>query len=613
MSVAYSWAASHGSGQLQFHLFWLAELLFLVPAIVRLLSRHASRAERLGLLVMIGLFDYLPKFLRNPSGPLFHDELAHWSQAQAIFSSSRLFVPNPLIGIIEYFPGLGVLTAALRHLTGLSTWQVGSLLLAILHVVSLVGIFVITERLTRSSMVAGIAAVIYSLNPSFMFFHSQYSYESVAIVYFVWIIACVVGVQTNHNEMRAKYPWFWIGLVLAAGCIVTHHLTTLILILALFVITGVTAARNLPPWRDRALDVRDSRHDLYLTGTYTILVLAGAGAWLLFVASGTIAYLAPQFLGGLHQIMALVRQEQQSRQLFAGSVVPSYERLAAFLTPVILALCTAGGLRLLWRNRRQARPATIALALSGLLYFASLPVMLTRTGNEGARRSWAFTYLALSVLIAPFLAALLAKARPRTLMRLTLGGVLVALFVVVLIGNVSVQVNPEYMFPGPYVYGSDTRSLTPELLGMTRWFRGTQGTNQKVLADRYSALSLAAFGGEQTASPSTSFPIWELYFSKELPGPRLLSELIASNYPYIVVDRRMSRYVPVVGFYFDPNEPGAFVRTAPPPAAAIGKYQYLPWATKIYTSDNLEVYRVDFEALRARPAVPRPSRTPAPG
>lgn len=105
LSVAYAWAATHGAGELQYHLFWAGELLFLVPAMVRLLSRRATRAERLGLLVMVGLFAFVPKLLRDPSMPLFQDELIHWHQAQMMFATGKVFVPNQLLGIVEYFPG----------------------------------------------------------------------------------------------------------------------------------------------------------------------------------------------------------------------------------------------------------------------------------------------------------------------------------------------------------------------------------------------------------------------------------------------------------------------------------------------------------------------------
>lgn len=605
LSVAYSWAAAHGSGQLQFNLFWAGEFMFLIPAIVRLLSRQANRAERMGLLLLIGVFNYLPKLLRDPSGPLFHDELVHWHQTQVIFSSGKVFVSNSLLPIIEFFPGLHLLTVELRHLTGLSTFLTGSILLALLHVVSLVGVFVICERLTRSSWVAGIAALIYSLNPSFMFFNSQFSYESLAIVFFVWVIACVVGMQTTPSQSGGKGAWFLIGLVLAAGCIVTHHLATYTLVVTLVAITLVTAARNTTRWSDFSLVRSERRRNLGLTSIFTVLVLAGAAAWVVLVAASTIAYLAPNFLGGLHQFIALLQHERQSRQLFSRSTVPSYEWAAAFLTPVALAIGALGGLRLLWRDRRQASTGSIALGLFGLLYFAAVPLMLTQTGNEGAKRTWAYTYLGLCLLIAPFLAATLASTRGKSkhgLLALAIG----ALLGVIMVGNVAVQVNPEYRFPGPYVYGSDTRSLTPELLGLTTWFRTTQGGSQRVVADRSSELALANFGDAQTARPSEYFPIWQLYFSAGLPEPKLVSDLMTSNYRFMIIDRRMSQYLSPVGFYFDPSEPLAYVRTSPPPAAALSKYEWLPWVMKIYTSDNLEVYRFDLPNYRARPAVPRP-------
>jgi hypothetical protein len=59
----------------------------------------------------------------------------------------------------------------------------------------------------------------------------------------------------------------------------------------------------------------------------------------------------------------------------------------------------------------------------------------------------------------------------------------------------------------------------------------------------------------------------------------------------------------VIGVYFVPNEPQAAQRTSPVPAAALAKYESLPWVTKIYTSDNLEIYRFDFADYTAHPVV----------
>src|SRR5207253_2959399 len=114
-----------------------------------------------------------------------------------------------------------------------------------------------------------------------------------------------------------------------------------------------------------------------------------------------------------------------------------------------------------WYERMHSSVG-IALILFGLLYFPSLPVMLTEAGNEGARRSWAFTYIGLSLLIAPIIPWLLRRAaRWPHMEKVTLGGV-AAILSIMLVGNVSMQTNEYYRFPGPYVYGSDTRSTTAE-------------------------------------------------------------------------------------------------------------------------------------------------------
>lgn len=595
LSIAYSWAATHDTSRLHYNLFWLGEFVFLTPAAIRLLNKQAGRAERLGMLVMVGLFSYLPKFLRDPSGPLFHDELAHWHQAQSIFNSGQIFAPNRTISIIEYYPGLNLLTAELRHLTGLSTFQTGTILLACLHVISLIGIFLMTERLTKSSRVAGIAALIYSLNPSFMFFQSQYAYESLSIVFFIWVIACVVGMQTESDASDAK-SWFAIGLVLAAGCIVTHHLATYILIVALLMIALVAAALRAKRGRSFILGHSAREQSPFRPMVFMLLVLAGAAAWLVFVAPRTIAYLDPYLVGGVRQVLDIFGHERSARQLFAKSVVPIYQRYATYLVPICLALCAGLGLVLVWRNRRQVKAIFVALALFGLLYFASLPLMLTQIGVEGARRTWAYSQIGLCVLIAPVAAVAITRSTGK-LKRRSTTGLVIAVLGIVLIGNVTVQVNEAYMFPGPYLYGSDTRSLDAELLGMVRWFRANQGTNQRVVADRSTSLPLAAIGDEWTANGSEGFPIWQLFFWTSDPGAWLVRELVSSHYEYLVIDRRMARELPAVGVYFTPEEPLAYIRTSPPPAAALEKYEFLPWVSKIYTSDNLEIYRFNFGTL----------------
>src|SRR5205085_11391276 len=162
------------------------------------------------------------------------------------YTTGRLFQPNPTVYMSQYFPGLHALTASLRDLSGLPTFQLGLILPALLHVIALLGIFVIVERLGHSTHIAGLAAFIYSLNPSFMFFDSEYAYESLAIVLFIWVIAALLAVQDAGGERRHQQAaWFATGLILAGACIITHHLSTYMLVVALLSIAVVTTVRQV--------------------------------------------------------------------------------------------------------------------------------------------------------------------------------------------------------------------------------------------------------------------------------------------------------------------------------------------------------------------------------
>ncbi|MDQ3890526.1 MAG: hypothetical protein M3312_08255, partial [Actinomycetota bacterium] len=205
----------------------------------------------------------------------------------------------------------------------------------------------------------------------------------------------------------------------------------------------------------------------------------------------------------------------------------------------------------------------------------------------------AFTYLGTAILVAPAMVWLSARSGSYSRRGLALVGAAAAI-AVMLVGNVAAGLNPEYRFPGGYRYGSDARSLTPEVIAATRWLRRTQGENMRVIGDRDTSLALAAFGHEWTGAPSAGFPYWKLYFDVGEPPHFLIHELKWSEYRYMVIDKRMSKHLPVVGVYFAPNEPLTYSRTSPPPAAALEKYERLPWTIKIFESDNLEIYRFDF-------------------
>src|SRR5260370_16096108 len=182
-----------------------------------LVARRATTSSmRTTLLVLYGLVSYAPKLLRNPAAPLYHDEYAHWRETYDILKTGKLFDPNPIIPIVARYPGLHAATAELVRITGLNIWHSATLLLLLLHVALVIGIAELAQALGFDDRVAALVAVFYSCNSSFMYFDTQYAYESLAITLVVWaLVSYIRAIGSQLSQRRA--PWLVLTIVLSAG------------------------------------------------------------------------------------------------------------------------------------------------------------------------------------------------------------------------------------------------------------------------------------------------------------------------------------------------------------------------------------------------------------
>jgi hypothetical protein len=574
--VAADRAAEWGHGS-PFGLFWAGMLVFTLPAVFWAVRRASSPRLRLAVLVGYGGFTYLPKLLRNPSGPLYHDEFAHWRQSREILLDGRLFEPNPIVRVIGDFPGLHSTVASIATLTGLTVWHAALLVLILAHVLVVLGVLVLAEALWSDLRIAAVAAIIYSLNSSFLFFDTQFGYESLAIALYVWTLVAL------QRAMRRHVGWSVVTLVLAAACIATHHLTALGLIATMAIICVVTTIQ--------AVRRRVPAAAAWIAWSASAAAAALVTAWLCWVAPRTAGYLDPYLGRAIDQIAGMAGDGGGgSRTLFNQSVAPWWERAAAFVAPAaagIAMLVAAAGLR----KRATTDPVAIAMLVLGAAYFPAALLILTPSGAEGARRSWAFSYLGIALVVAPVIVSLLSRAVAK--------GALLGLCAVMMVGNTAAGMNPSYRFPGPPVFGSDTRAATPEVLAAASWLRATQGRGLRILADRYSGLIFGSYGGQNPVTGSVTFPTYDVYLAQ--PGrpipPALLGQLRSWDFGYLVVDRRMAREVPEIQIYFETNEP---IRHDGRPAftlAQLTKFDGTPWTIKIYDSGDIAIYRFDFSSL----------------
>ena len=347
----------------------------------------------------------------------------------------------------------------------------------------------------------------------------------------------------------------------------------------------------------------------------TLAMIAMFLMWIVFVAPETFSYLSPYLGTGLSELLQAAGGSGGSRQSFSESLSPSWEQYATYLlVPLMLVMAVVALFtvrnrikeRLLPNGRRRAllasgptRSILCALILLGLVYFPSTLLILTSAGAEGARRSWADSWIGLTISISPIVVMLLTWVGNRiNLWSRVFGRAgLALLMVVVIIGGTAAGLDPIYRFPGPYLFGSDTRSESPELDAMTQWFLKRFGAGNNVVTDRQTGLVIASAGLQNTAFPSAGFPTYDLYADPpgQPIGPSyLLAELQYSKYLYLVVDERMATDVPVIGVYFEPDEPVSYVSAQGKSlfAGKLGKFDNVQWMYKVFASDNYSVYRM---------------------
>lgn len=600
---AYNIAETATRGTSEFAWFWVGMLLMELP-LIGLIARKATHPKmRTALIVFYGIVSYAPKLLRNPASPRYHDEFAHWLATYEILSTGKLFRPNPIISIISRYPGLHTVTAAFAHITGSTIWHAATLLLIVFHVTLVLGVFALAQALGFKNRTASLTAILYALNSSFLYFDTQYAYESIAITLVVWtLVAYVRAVRAQSREERIA--WSVLTLALSTTTVITHHLSTFTLIQIMVLLSLAVSMPRL------AMEEGWGRASATAWGLTLITTLI-AGAWFHFVAPATWAYLSPYLGEGLSELMQVVTGAGTARQLFGGtSLSPWWEQNSAYMVTVF-ALCLAiGGLFLIrvWirdgqlpQGRRRA--LLFAFVLLGFAYFPSTIFILSPSGAEGARRSWAFTWIGLSILAGPTAIWLIdwAGHRSRYWMRVSLrSGILVA-FAIALVGGTAAGMNVSYRFPGPFLYGSDARSVTPELLAASEWFSARFGTGNKVVTDRYTGLIFASFGLQNTAFSSAGFPIYNLYLAK--PGAPiepayLFSELSNSNYTYLIVDARMAHDTPELGVYFQPGDPPSArpLGDKSPFSGRLSKFNTVQWAIKVFQSDNYSIYRFNLSS-----------------
>jgi hypothetical protein len=586
--------AKHSTSSTHIAIFWLSYFVAVIVTLAAGCFRYTRPGGQLSLLIGFGAFTYLPKFLMSVSGPVYFDEYGHWRQVNDIVSSGHLAPGNAYLPIVKYYPGLETLTAFVHFVTRLSTWHSGQIVILIAHCASLVVVYQLARTVRLAPIPSFLAALIFSLNPSFLYFDSQYSYESLGLPLAFATLLCVLRARTATSQQKVLC-WTAFGVAAALMCITTHHISALVMTLCCVLATIFVKAPQ-PDLLTRRRAVNGAR-------LVAITAAVGTLLWFTTYATPTKAYVAPHVEQGVTQVFNLLGSSDSgqststagaavpttSRSLFSGpSAPPIYERGAAFATPALALVAVIAGVVVLLRRRDRRlalRQNAVFLTLCGL-YFASLPLTLTSAGSETAHRSWAFTYVGLSLIAATALSGVVSGIVPRLGKRgravgLALGS---ATLVIAAMGNVTVGVDLHYRFPGPATFGVDTRFETPELKALAGWAAAHLPAGGHVVTDRFTGEELTAYTSLDVPRPDQN-PVFALY-REGLPSPVVDKALRAGNFRYFILDKRVENQLPQQRPW--PGYQPGLVNTA-----ALQRLNRSTFAQLIYRSQNYLVYRIN--------------------
>lgn len=574
-------------------IFWAGLLVMFVPIAARLIGTGASRTERVGLLVLAGVGFYLVKVFQSPLQFSYFDEFLHTRTAEDIVRSGELFTPSSMLPVSPFYPGLEGATSALMTLGGFSTFEAGMILLGAARIMLVLSLFLLYESAGGSPRVAAIAALVYMLNPNFMFFSSQYAYESLALPFAVVTLFAIS--RRGRSPDRPAVSWMTI-LPVAAATIVTHHVSSLALTLFLILWSAVHLVGR---WRSHEPTEADPQHVLRRLRSApflivspikpTIVIGAMAVVWLLLVASVAVGYLAPAIEGAAAEVVRLALGESGARQLFsgAGQGPPFWEVALGYASVAFILVALPIGIFQLFRQRRL-NSLLVTLALAAQAYPLAQVARFTERGAEISARTTTFVFLAVGFVVAAALAAALFARFGRV------GSVAIPLvfLIVVFLGGVVVGVPVWARLPGPYLVGADQRSIEPESIETAAWAGEHLGPGNRFFSDRSNRLLLGSVGQQHMVTAAGDrVNLRPVFFALEL-GPEERRLLQVGRIKYVLVDRRLSGALPTVGVYTERGERRGGRRTEPIEPAALGKYDRVPGVSRVYDSGNIQIYDV---------------------
>ncbi len=594
-------------------MFFAGLVAIFLPCAWRLTATSASRSERVAVSLVLGIALVASYYIRSPSIFDWFDELIHGATLNSLLRGRSLDVHNSLLPISSYYPGLELLTVAVKWVTGLPVVLAQLVVIVAARTVVVLGVFLVVERLCGSAHAGGVGVLVYAANPSFYTFAS-WDYGPVALAFAIATVYFVLsslgartrgGVGDDRRDLMPSPPpgrhrfvplprYFLLALASMAALVVTHHLTPWL------------TASLLVLWAG-GLWVDGRRRDARVVGLSAAALVAMASGWTAFVGSHLTSYLGPIFRDASDGFQSALGHFHNSRPLFhtysqqGGSsnweiacMLVAAASLCLLLCPSVLAVLTN---RTALRGRRRLLPVVVAAA-----YPLAMLASISSGSSQVGERTTTFIFFGMAIVLAAWLVLRLPKRR--TLLERA-ATVLIA--TVCFVGSMVFGSGPDITYVrGPYLVGANQRSISAPVLEAARWASTHLAAGSVIAADRQSGAVIADFadvhlatgiGGYVDPSP--------LFFSDTFTGYDLRL-ILRDDIRYIVVDRDLSSSLPLFGTYFEPGESAPGTRLT---SAELGKFGTVPGLRSIYDNGQLVVYQVPLPRALPPPGTSAPTGT----
>lgn len=568
-------AARH-DGVFAVRIFYAGVALAFLPGAACALAPSTSAKGRFETILAITIALYVLRVIREPAGFIDHDEFLHWTTAEHILESGRLFSANALLPVSPRYPGLEIIATALSSLSGLGMFAVSVVLFAICRLLFIALLYFAYERLSGRAIVAACGCLVYMGASTFFVFDTQFSYESLGVVF---VAALLMLTSRLHDDQLGLAA---VSFIVIAALAMTHHMT------AYFGSALVVA------WALFELIRRPRRVRPMLAVALAAFALAAPLAWSKAMGNPGSEYLGPVLTSGAYEAAQLLMLKT-GRHLFQstdGYVAPLWQRIVTLGSVAILCAGLAAGflmaLRSAWprdgvRGLRHYRAGlVIVLTLTTLFYPMSMVFRLTQSGWEIGNRIGPFSFIGVGFVVACAVAALQRRGRLQI-------PILAAAGTVILVGGIISAEGPRILVPGAFRPASDSASIGAIGIDAAKWTRQHLGARNLFASDRINRLLISTYGRQDvTSTLQDGYDMSDVMLAPKI-GRRETTLMRQSGVDYFAIDLRITEGLPGVGGYFDGGERDRdYLR--PPLAATLLKFDTEAKVGRVFDDGYIFIY-----------------------